>query len=181
MSHRPAVCRPAKQHGTGQADQVETPGPNFRPARALWPERRRAGHSGFACRLKLPAKGATPKNGVLVPLPPWAKEPAAGAAESSFTGVFLFVCPKRNQKCPGGWFKFGGRMGTSAPTQEGAIEKRGSDRNGHSHVLCSDRAQKRSGASHKVLCQAFFQESGGAEGKRSFPQSSFANFSYKKS
>ena len=22
-----------------------------------------------------------------------------------FTGVFLFVCPKRNQKCPGGWLR----------------------------------------------------------------------------
>ena len=48
--------------------------------RAQWPGRGVDSHSGFARRKELPAEGAG-KNGVLVPLPPWAKEPAAGAAE----------------------------------------------------------------------------------------------------
>ena len=78
--HRPAVNCPAKQHGTGQAAPVGAAGPILRHARAQWPGRRGTRHSNFARRTGFPAKGAA-KNGVLVPLPPWAKEPAAGAAE----------------------------------------------------------------------------------------------------
>ena len=97
--HRPAVNCPAKQHGTGQAAPVGAAGPILRHARAQWPGRRGTRHSNFARRTGFPAKGAA-KNGVLVPLPPWAKEPAAGAAESSFCG----------------------RMRTSAPTEKPAAE-----------------------------------------------------------
>ena len=51
--------------------------------RAQWPGRGVDSHSGFARRKELfYQKGR--KNGVLVPLPPWAKEPAAGAAELFF-------------------------------------------------------------------------------------------------
>ena len=80
--HRPAVNCSAKQHGTNQADPVGAAGPILRHARAQWPGRRSRSHSNFARRTGFLAKGAA-KNGVLVPLPPWAKEPAAGAAELS--------------------------------------------------------------------------------------------------
>ena len=47
------------------------------------------------------AEGAGP-NGVLVPLPPWAKEPAAGAAESSFSCSF----PQwKEPKIAGDWLR----------------------------------------------------------------------------
>ena len=58
-------------------------------------------HSGFARRKELPTEGAG-KNGVLVPLPPWAKEPAAGAAEYYFCGGVPFCLPKKEPKMPRG-------------------------------------------------------------------------------
>ena len=102
----PAVHRQAKQHGTGQADPVGAQVINLRPARAQWPGRRGRSHSGFARRKGLPAKGAG-KNGVLVPLPLWAKEPAAGAAESLFPGKRVSpgasCCTAQSASCcPGG-------------------------------------------------------------------------------
>ena len=51
---------------------------------------------GTTCR-----RGLT-KNGVLVPLPPWAKEPAAGAAEYYFCGGVPFCLPKKEPKMPRG-------------------------------------------------------------------------------
>ena len=42
------------------------------------------------------------RNGVLVPLPPWAKEPAAGAAELSFYESIPFCLPKKEPKMPRG-------------------------------------------------------------------------------
>ena len=70
---------------------------SFRYARAQWPGRRGKRHSGFARRMKWSAKGAR-KNGVLVPLPPWAKEPAAGAAEPHFC---VLSSDGKNQRSPG--------------------------------------------------------------------------------
>ena len=104
---------------------------NFHHARAQWPGRRGKRHSNFARRLRIWTKGAPPQNGVLVPLPPWAKEPAAGAAEfpkSSFTPAAvadLAVLGKRSgwtektrlvQTAVGvGWIRRGGE--TPVPTQ----------------------------------------------------------------
>ena len=99
--HPPAVSCPAKQHGKGQADPVDAAGPNLRRARAQWPGKRGKSHSNFARRKGQTAKGAA-KNGVLVPLPPWAKEPAAGAAESSFSCSFQGW---KEPKIPGGWLR----------------------------------------------------------------------------
>ena len=42
------------------------------------------------------------KNGVLVPLPPWAKEPAAGAEEQLSYGDVPFCLPKKEPKMPRG-------------------------------------------------------------------------------
>ena len=83
----PVVYRQTKQHGISQAAPVGAADPNLHRARAQWPGRRSRGHSSFARREEFPAKGPH-QNGVLVPLPPWAKEPAAGAAESSFSCSF---------------------------------------------------------------------------------------------
>ena len=41
------------------------------------------------------------KNGVLVPLPPWAKEPAAGAAEYSFGESSFLFAQKGTKNAPG--------------------------------------------------------------------------------
>ena len=72
------------------------------------------------------------KNGVLVPLPPWAKEPAAGAAES-----FYFLKQQKRE-----------------PSTDGSLFPQ--------FNLHLWKAQRRNEVSHKVLCQAFFQESGQA-------------------
>ncbi len=50
-----------KQHGTGQADRRRQESLNLHRARAQWPGRRSRGHSSFARREELPAKGAPPK------------------------------------------------------------------------------------------------------------------------
>ena len=94
----PARCQwQTKQHGTGQADRRRQESLNLCLARAQWPGRRGKRHSSFARREEFPAKGPH-QNGVLVPLPPWAKEPAAGAAE-----LPRYVLSKdgKNQRSPG--------------------------------------------------------------------------------
>ena len=83
--HRPAVNCPAKQHGTGQAAPVGAAGPILRHARAQWPGRRSRSHSNFARRTGFPAKGAA-KNGVLVPLPPWQRNPPPERRNPPFAG-----------------------------------------------------------------------------------------------
>ncbi len=79
----PAVYHPAKQHGTGQAAPVGTSMPQPLPRQG--PVARKEGHTPLRiCPPEETNRQRYPtKNGVLVPLPPWAKEPAAGAAESS--------------------------------------------------------------------------------------------------
>ncbi len=86
-----------KPGGPGRSSRLKPPsrqGPVARkergmPLRVCPPE-------GTTCR-----RGLT-KNGVLVPLPPWAKEPAAGAAESSFSCSFQGW---KEPKIPGGWLR----------------------------------------------------------------------------
>ena len=57
----PVVYRQTKQHGISQAAPVGAADPNLHRARAQWPGRRSRGHSSFARREELPAKGAPPK------------------------------------------------------------------------------------------------------------------------
>ena len=95
MSHRPVVYHLAKQHGTGQAGPKEAKHSFAQSSLLSFLSRKRGPKGGAHATQALPAgrnhvpKGPA-KNGVLVPLPPWAKEPAAGAAEFSFYGSVPF-------------------------------------------------------------------------------------------
>ena len=104
---------PAKQHGKSQTDPKEAKHSFAQSSLLSFLSRKRGPKGGAHATQVLPAgrnhvpKGPA-KNGVLVPLPP-------GRRNFPFAGVSLFVCPKRNQKCPGGWLRGAPALQSPAP------------------------------------------------------------------
>ena len=93
MAGQTAWYKPGGPGGSGKPKHLPRQGPVARKER--WRPLKFCPPEGSSSR-----RGR--KNGVLVPLPPWAKEPAAGAAELSPLCSFQGW---KEPKIPGGWLR----------------------------------------------------------------------------